>query len=149
MHPIFIQNFIHHIAHVTSNTIFFFGFNGKSLEDPSLELQMSKHPSTLGICTWLLRERPGMRALPPHLHFVTTYLPTYLPRTPTYSPSYYQGGVRFWHPLEAQTPTIIALYPIQHPCWVEWNKNFQIPFITNSFPNLGLHFGSSFFPHTN
>jgi hypothetical protein len=126
--PIFIQTFIHHIDHVTIQYNFFC-FNGESLEDPSLELQMSKHPSTLGICTCLLRERPGMKALPhTYVFYLPTYLLTYLPRTPTYSPRYYQGSVRFWHSLETQTPTIIGLYPIEHPCWVELNKNFKPPF---------------------
>lgn len=130
----------HWPCHIQYN---FFCFNGEPLEDPSLELQMSKHHSTLGMHLLTLRTA-RYEGITPHLHF----LPTYLPRTPTYSPRYYQGSMRFWHPLETQTPTIIALYPIQHPCWVESNKDFKSPFLTNSFPNSWLHFGSSFFPHT-
>jgi len=106
---------------------FFFCFNGESLEDSSLELQKSKHHSTLGMHLLTLRTARYEGITPPTLTF-STYLPTYLPRTPTYSPRYYQGSVRFWHRLETQTPTIIALYPIQHPCWVESNEDFKSPF---------------------
>jgi len=113
-------------CHIQYN-FFFLVFNGESLEDPSLELQMSKHPSTLGICTCLLWERARYEGITPTLTF-STYLPTYLARTPTYSPRYYQGSVRFWHPLEAQTPTtIIALYPIQHPCWCRVEQKLSNP----------------------
>jgi hypothetical protein len=79
MHPIFIQNFIHHNDLVASNTIFFLGFNGESLEDP-LVLSF-KCPSTPPPWAYALAyfENDPMWALPPHLRFLPTYLPTYLP----------------------------------------------------------------------
>ncbi len=61
----------------------FFCFNGESLEDPSLELQMSKHHSTLGMHLLTLR-MARYEGITPHLHFLPTYLPTYLEHLPTH-----------------------------------------------------------------